>query len=392
MKTNHFFLLAVLALSSLQVVSAAHWLVGYVEDAMDGTSPNGRIVQIWNDAKNTNRVNGTVGPTGLSSTSNVFLIDCELLNVSCVVGDEINATLWDDGSGYNAKSIVKVTVTGAGFDVMPNITMNSPPNVSNVLVDDAYTAIPNEIDLTPASNTTVTCTGIVEEFEGLSSLSLVSAQFYVSTSFFGDGDDNNDHYTNNSCVRDDTYGTQNQTEVNCTFAIEYYANSGTWTCTINATDTTLASSNASDTTTVNTLLAIGVNNTIDFGTVNVSELTPERNIEVINYGNTPTNLSLSGFGNVSEDGNSMNCLGKNITVAHTKYNLTSSNSSEMTLSESESYYENLTAAPAIKEFNLNSRQDDVTNDAINNTYWRVYVPEGIGPTCQGNIVVGATQG
>jgi len=33
---------------------------------------------------------------------------------------------------------------------------------------------------------------------------------------------------------------------------------------------------------------------------------------------------------------------------------------------------------------------NVVNDAINSTYWRIYVPLGVAGTCQGNIVFGAT--
>ena len=45
----------------------------------------------------------------------------------------------------------------------------------------------------------------------------------------------------------------------------------------------------------------------------------------------------------------------------------------------------------IKKFSLNYRQQDGYDDAINSTYWRIYVPRGVAGTCSGNIIFGATK-
>jgi|GEM_PF-4618151 hypothetical protein len=52
---------------------------------------------------------------------------------------------------------------------------------------------------------------------------------------------------------------------------------------------------------------------------------------------------------------------------------------------------NLTSTPLVKQFNLTSRIDDITDDTIKPTYWRIYVPRGVAGTCTGNIVFGATK-
>jgi len=377
-------------LLTLQIASSAHYLVGYVEDALDGTSPNGRSVRLWNPST-ADELFGTVGPSGPSLTSNVFLIDCELFTTSCQVGDRLNATLVDDGSGYIAKNVVNVTVTGAGFDVTTNISMNSPTNISNLIVEDSFTLPENEIDLTPNSTTTTDCSGIATDYEGENSIVNATAEFYSSTSYPGDSDDNNYHYTNNSCSIDLSYGSSYEAQINCTLEIEYYANQGSWECIINATDNYTASRNHTDLTSINSLLSIGVNSPVDFGSADANNFSSERTIEVTNLGNVMMNLSLHGYAITESDGNSMNCTGGNISIEHTKFNLTNSNPGGITQSQANQFYQNLTGTSIINKFNLNSRQNDITNDALEDSYWRIYMPRGVGGNCTGNIIFGAAQ-
>jgi hypothetical protein len=390
MKNKYILILILISVSTLPAVFAAHWIVGYVQNSTDNLSPNGRIVKLWNSNGSSDEITDIIGPNGNSLTSNIYMIDCELLNISCFIGDNLSLTLVDDESGRVGLNTVNVTVTGAGFDIAENLTMNSAPNITNVTVDDYYTAILEEIDLTPANTTLVYCTGIIEEFENFSSISNITAQFYANTSYYNQADDNNYHYTNNTCLKDDAYGNENQTFVNCSFTIEYYSNSGLWLCTINATDSYTASNIASDFISINTLLAIGTNNTINYSLVNANAVSPQVMVEITNYGNVKMNLSLSGFGNISEDGNSMNCDGGNISIDYTKYNLTASNPEYMGLTTFETLFKNLTSYPTIEPINLDNRQNDLTNEAHANIYWRVFVPASVGTTCQGNIIMGAT--
>ena len=74
-----------------------------------------------------------------------------------------------------------------------------------------------------------------------------------------------------------------------------------------------------------------------------------------------------------------------------KYNVTDPNPGTLDLSGFEDLYINLTSSPVVREFNLNYRQNDVNNEAINETYWRIYVPVGVAGSCQGNIVFGAVK-
>ena len=135
-KVKHFkfkwiiFLLGIAFL--LPTISAAHYIVGTVNNALDTTSANGYQVVLWNPANGINdNLTDTIGPTGNSGADKVYMIDCQLLNTPCSVGDEIRIKFLDNGSGYvSTENFVNLTITGSGFDVMPNLTLNSPPNVT----------------------------------------------------------------------------------------------------------------------------------------------------------------------------------------------------------------------------------------------------------------------
>ena len=106
------------------------------------------------------------------------------------------------------------------------------------------------------------------------------------------------------------------------------------------------------------------------------------------------NLSLSGYARSVNDGNAMNCsLGatNNISIMYEKYNLTSTNIVTNLAQFESGNYTNLTSAVAVKRFDLDYRRNDTVNEAINSTYFRIYVPVGVAGTCTGNIVFGATR-
>ena len=375
--------------------SAAHYIVGIVNDAKDGQSSNGLTVTLWNPTNGlSDNFTDVVGPSGNSGADNIYMIDCEMLDIPCDIWDNLSVKVFNNGNDYVSDQ-KNVTVAGLGFDVVENLSLNSPPFVESVLVDDSFIVTPNEIDLFPATTANITCRAIVTEYDGESSITNGTSMFFDNVlSGYGDSYDNNEHYSNNSCYINYSYGTSNQVEIICNFSVWYYANSQNWNCTVNVTDNISISSLGSDLSFINPLLALGVDSPINFGLINATTVSDELELNVTNYGNVPINLSLSGYGASENDGNSMNCtLGstKNISIYYEKYNLTSSNPGNLDLGEFGSLYSNLTSAPLVKKFDLNYRQDDLTNEAVNLTYWRIYVPPGVAGSCQGNIVFGAAQ-
>lgn len=387
--------LCLVLLLVLPFVESAHFIVGIVNDAADGQSANGKSVVLWNPANGlADNLTDVVGPSGNSGVSNVYFIDCEILDIPCEVGDQIRARVIDSGDSYfSAES--SLIVTGAGFDIMPNMTLNSPPAVFNLSVDDGLSVPAGEIDLVPLASREVYCSGIIYEYEGESGFSNISVAFYDnSVSSFYDLDDNNYHYTNNSCYLDSGYGGVEELFFNCTFQVKYYANSGNWNCTVWAQDNVSAMRLVSNSTTVNFLLALSLDSPLDFGELDTGAVSAERIVNVTNAGNSRVNLSLFGYGAYEGDGFAYNCSGgRNISVENMKYNLTSSNPGSLTTNQFAQLYRNLTSNVVINKFDLAYRTDDLQAglDEVNATYWRVYVPSTITGNCSGNLVFGAVR-
>ena len=68
----------------LPFCSAAHYIVGYVENAKDGTNADGHSIVLWNpEIGIADNVSDIIGPTGNSRTNNIYMIDCEMLRNGC---------------------------------------------------------------------------------------------------------------------------------------------------------------------------------------------------------------------------------------------------------------------------------------------------------------------
>jgi hypothetical protein len=282
-----------------------------------------------------------------------------------------------------------------GADVGENVTVESEleignvaPIIQNINIEDGA------INLNPNTTKLVNCSALVVDYNGDSTIQNVTARLFDNSFFYTSLDDNNSHYTNNNCSFDVSYGDENIVLATCLFNVGYYANAGTWNCSVSALDVSNASVNESNTTQVLPLLAISVPSSIDYGTVNATDVSIENMTNVSNVGNVMFNLSLKGYASTLNDNLAMNCtLGniKNISVEHEKYNLTESNPGEMSLDQADSAYKNLSSSSIVHEFNLDYRSDEDFNEAFNSTYWRIYVPLGVAGSCQGNIVFGALQ-
>jgi hypothetical protein len=378
----------------LPFTSAAHYIVGQVNDASDSTTANGRTVVLWNSAVGiTDNITDIVGPTGNSGTNNVYFADCEMLKTPCKIGDIVKARLFDAGDGYSSNE-TNVTVSGSGYDIMPNMTLIPEISFSNMSVDDSYITPPNEIDLTPAAPTVISCQGILTGSNMDSAINNVTSEFFSNTtSFYGDSNHNNRHYANTSCSLNIGYGDANQVYFNCSYNIQYYAASGGWNCIAKATKNTVTTKNMSVSTSINPLLALQLPDSITYGIIGTNNVSAEKTVDITNFGNIPINLSLQGYAKSIGDNLSMNCSGGavgNISVYYEKYNLTTSNPSITTLSDFEKNYNNLTSTSVIRKLGLNARQSDIINDATQTTYWRMYVPVGVTGDCSGKIIFGAT--
>ncbi len=379
MKKWSFLIFAIL---TLNLASAAHFIVGNVNNAISGEGANGKQIVLWNPINGIeDNLTDTIGPTGNSNTNNVYMIDCELLDNACQVGDEIRIRLLYDSQEVN------LSVTGAGYDIAPNMTVNTKPNITSIIVDDSITSPSGQIDLAVASTRTVTCEIIVEEFDS-QSLQNPTSEFYYTVQ--GDPDDNNTHYTNNTCYENTTYGHENETKFICEHKVWYYANPGEWDCFFNIEDNLSFSANSTNSTNINTLLSVGIQNNINYSVDSVDEVSKEITVNITNYGNVMVNISLTSYGNTEGDGLAMDCDTGNISAEHQKFNLTESNPGILTLGQADNLYSNMTSNTVIKKFNLDYRTSE-DEESFNNTYWRIYAPPSINGACEGYIIFGASQ-
>lgn len=270
---------------------------------------------------------------------------------------------------------------------------NVYPNVDSIRVNSgtAVTLIPNS-----TSNASVYV--VISDYNGEADIQNLSLVLYnMNTSTYGAGDDYNRHYTNETvCSINASYGSIYQVNATCPVPLYYFAEPGTWNVSVVAYDNATLSNMNSTTFIVNTLLALGLPNTIDYGIVNATEVSAEQTVNVTNFGNTIMNLSVKGYALYAGDNLSMNCsLGavKNISINYEKYNMTASLAGPMNLTEFQSNYTNLTSLTVVRKFDLSYRENDLApfTDDTNSTYWRIYVPLGVAGSCRGNIVFGAVQ-
>lgn len=290
----------------------------------------------------------------------------------------------------------QVVLGGAGS---PNTTVATylqvgtvSPEILSVIINGG-----NDIDLTVNSTVNIEFLIIARDFNNESDIQNITIEFFDNiNSSFGSSDDNNNHYTNQTCIIDTAYGDQYEVNATCIIPVWYYANNQTWNVTAIVTDNVSLTGSGSNTTIVNSLLGFSLPDSIDYGIVNSTQVSDEQIANVTNAGNLIANLSLSGYGASVGDGWAMNCTQgsvQNISIEYERYNLTASNNTYLNYTEYQSIYLNLSSDPVVREFNVPQRQNDTGQffDDTNATYWRIYVPVGVAGSCSGNIVFGAVQ-
>jgi hypothetical protein len=113
-------------------VSAANYVVGYVNDALDGEPADDKYVVLWNPENGkSDNLTDIVGVNGTSGSPNTYMIDCELLSTPCSLGDEMRMEVYDRGDNY-VSNYTNITVTVSEYDFADNLSLNSPPSVGIV--------------------------------------------------------------------------------------------------------------------------------------------------------------------------------------------------------------------------------------------------------------------
>jgi len=245
----------------------------------------------------------------------------------------------------------------------------------------AWVGVPQSVFLAAGQSVRVECNASVRDNNGISDVSKVNATLYsiaVSSEFSADNP--NSHYSNSSCRQ--TASSAYEANYTCAFSLQYFAENGTWECSVRATDNESHQNATANTTIVNDLVAISADATLDYGSVAAGDISQEKNVTLQNLGNINISVWVKGYGTNEGDNRSMVCgLGQNISVGNERYSATKNTPYDAKT--------NLTSqASLIQNFSLPKRVDASQSTwDINATFWSIKVPKGMKiSSCNGSIV------
>jgi len=235
---------------------------------------------------------------------------------------------------------------------------------------------PSPINLNTGSTKFVNCTATITDNAGWESITTINATIWdTSASTETSTDDNNSHYTNNSCSLEEN-DTANSRPVTCGFSLQHYSNPSNWTCKIRSYNASGNLASNETNTTVNSLIALDViEETINFGTLDLG-----------NTSINDINSTLNNIGNVQIDtklsGNNLSCTSGSFTKERIKYSLIFG-----------TIYNNMTAltgTPTILDTNIAKSTGAISSKLI---FWKISTPDlGIGGTCSNTITFTAESG
>jgi len=250
-----------------------------------------------------------------------------------------------------------------------------PPVASDVSINSGA----GSISLTEGTTTNVVVTATVTDDNGCEDITGVTVKFYKTAMGAGAADDENNHYTvttptdvvKNSCVSLVATYT-------ATIPVWYYADPAEWTTQVTPTDGTDGTA-STDTITINTLIALSVTDTIDYGPLALGADTGagDATTTVTNTGNASIGVQVDGYGASDSDGKSMICTFGSILLANEKYSKTASTAyaSKTALTDT---------ATTVVDFSIAQRTDGATTGDI---YWGFGMPaNGVGGSCTGTVV------
>jgi hypothetical protein len=293
-----------------------------------------------------------------------------VVSMSIVIFSSTNAANID---GDNYKNVTVRTSV--------NITNSKPVVLSVDIYQETNYSLSN-ITLNAGLVRTITCNATVRDYDGYTDITGVNATLFHSLSTYAASNNNNTHYTNSSCTGP-LNGNSYTAEYTCGFEVYYYANNGTWNCTVVATDTFNKTGNLSNTTTIYPLYALNVTDGIDYGNVAVDDDSLTQTANVSNIGNMAINISLEGYGVTRNDGLAMSCsVAGNISVEYERFSIEDTGNWIDKI--------NLTSSLPTLIPNLTISKQTLPNETqINTTYWQLRVPPNPAGNCTGFVIFSA---
>lgn len=295
-------------------------------------------------------------------------------------------------------SVAGSNVTNQTVVARVNVS-NTEPDLYKVVIDHPLDSNDN-IDLTASAVTTVVCNGSFMDINGFNDIVSVNATLFLDSIGSDAPDDNNNHYTNSSCLEGEQDCTPVTGETNngsciCQFAVQYYANAGNWRCNMTINDSGGITDNENSAlTNLNEILGISVEtSTIDFGNLSVTQTSDPIRENVTNGGNIDINVTVRGYGGSNES------IGQNVSMicdpaSGALANITFDNMRFDTKNDT-AYANMFNITNQTKQiFNLTIPQriaDAGYGNSSNSTFWRLQIPLGAGGVCNGTIIFGGMQ-
>ncbi|HYD03644.1 MAG TPA: hypothetical protein VEC16_05075, partial [Alphaproteobacteria bacterium] len=206
---------------------------------------------------------------------------------------------------------------GAAISEEWNISVRIPPIIYEVNVTD-FSDPDNSLILSAGSTQTIYCRAVVSDPFGPSNVYNASATFYYFLNLSNNDDDPVVHYTNFSCLLNET--TVNNKTFSCGFDVQYYANNGTWNCNITINNNQSIPQSGIAANTIAPLYAINLTDGLDFGNVNSEVPSANVSVNITNFGNMLINVSLQGYAVVIGDNLGMNCSdGTNVSISNIRF-------------------------------------------------------------------------
>jgi len=256
---------------------------------------------------------------------------------------------------------------------------NANPEVLSLNVYQETNASTYNITLSAGSFRNVTCNATLRDWNGYADIVSVNATLWdLATSTQFAADNNNSHYSTN-CTNSGN-GLNYTVNYLCIFPVYYYANNGTWNCSVIAADTFNKTGNGSNTTNIYPIYALNVTDGIDYGQVSVDDDSLSKTANVTNFGNMAINVSLEGYAVTKGDGLAMNCsIAGNISIDNEHFSITDTgNWVDKTA---------LTSGTSQLIANLTiSKQTIPSTPMTNTTYWQLRIPPNPAGNCTGFVI------
>jgi len=286
-----------------------------------------------------------------------------------------------DSLGYSATAFANWSVRIGGFnETQGNETIPINASVNNTVPYTVGVSVQGPVDLIANGQQRINCTANVTDDNGAADILGADAVLYHSSVALSSPDNESNHYTNASCGAC-TVLNSTAASCGCTFALDYWALPGAWTCSVRGIDAGGNGTYGSGPTTVNQLQAVDVSPTLlDYGSIDGGIPSPEENVSVINLGNVPIDVDLWGYAVTQGDDLAMSCAnGANITVSAERF----STSQGATYGAMTPLAGTLPTAPtALLSIPVRS---GASNSSLP-LYWRIQSGSGVLGECNGTIV------